>query len=219
MATARPASAGPRAGATVTFNAPNNSATCTIGVTVEDANTTSTVAVLHITVAAGDSLQQDVTQEVAPGVLDLLACGDTTPDPATCGPEMSAITLNGSDRSTTGAIEQVTVLDARGGPIAWSLTAQLDGDLTNGNSALTGPNAVIDDALLEITPTCATAPGSSNADPADGAGGSLEVARAVCSAVSGQNTGSFLVDGDLDLTVPSTTYAGTYTGTINFIVS
>ena len=37
--------------------------------------------------------------------------------------------------------------------------------------------------------------------------------------MAGQNTGSFLVDGGLSLTVPSTAYAGTYTGTINFIVS
>ncbi len=211
---------GTASGATVTFDAPDNAATCTIGVTVADGSTTSTVAVLNINVAAGDSLQQDVTQEVAPGVLDLLACGDTNPDPTTCGAEMTAITLNGSDQSTTGDIEQVTVLDARGGPIAWSLSAQLDGDLTNGNGTLTGPNAVIDDALLKITPSCVTATGSSNSPPtAGGAAQALNAPAAICSAVAGQNTGSFLVDGDLDLTVPSTTYAGTYTGTINFIVS
>jgi hypothetical protein len=211
---------GTTTGATVTFDAPADEADCTIDVTVGDGVTTSAVKTLNIHVAAGDSLQQDVTQVVNPGVLDLLACGgDTSPDPTTCGATMSPITLNGSDQDTTGHIEQVTVKDARGGPIAWSLTAQLGGDLTNGTAGLTGPNAVIDDALLRITPTCVTAPGSSNADPADGAGGSLEVSRVVCSAAAGDNTGSFLVDADLDLTVPSTTYAGTYTGTINFIVS
>ena len=66
---------GNASGATVTFDAPNNAATCTIGVTVADGNTTSSEAVLNVNVAAGDSLQQDVTQVVNPGVLDLLACG------------------------------------------------------------------------------------------------------------------------------------------------
>ena len=155
-------------GATVAFTAPNNATTCTIGVTVADANTTSSVAVLNISVAAGDSLQQNVTQVVNPGVLDLLACGSSTPNPATCSIAMSPITLNGSNQTTTGAINQVTVLDARGGPIPWSLTAQLGGDLTNGNGALSGPNAVIDDALLKITPSCVTAPGSSNTPPTAG---------------------------------------------------
>ena len=88
---------GTASGATVTFNAPNNAATCTIGVTAADSNTTSAVAVLSINVAAGDSLQQNVTQVVNPGVLDLLACGSSTPNPATCPTTMSPITLNGAD--------------------------------------------------------------------------------------------------------------------------
>ena len=211
---------GTATGATVTFAAPNNAATCTIGVTVSDGVTTSAAAVLNVAVTAGDSLQQNVTQVVNPGVLDLLACGSTAPDPLSCNINMSPITLNGSDQSTTGAINEVTLIDARGGPIPWSVTAQLAGDLQNSNGTLGGPNAKISANLLKITPSCDKAAGNGNAAPTAGAAGqALNAPATLCSATAGDNTGTFTVDGALGLTVPSTTYAGTYTGTINFIAS
>jgi hypothetical protein len=210
---------GTATGATVNFTAPNTATTCTIGVTVSDGVTTSSEAVLNVTVVAGDNLQQNISQQVNPGTLDLLACGSSTPDPASCSITMSPITLNGSDQSTTGNIHQVTVQDARGVPVGWSVTAQLAGDLVN-STYPSDPNGRINANLLKITPSCGKAAGNSNAVPtAGGAAQPLGSAAALCTATGGQNTGSFTVDGSLGLTVPSTVYSGTYQGTINFIVS
>ena len=207
----------------VHFTAPSTATTCQIGVTVKDTNGgTSNTRILDVNVTAGDSLQQTVTQTSNAGALSLEACG--VAHPVDCTIQMSDLTLNGLPQTSTGSIQTVAVDDARGAPVAWSLTAQLAGDLTNTNSTLSGPHAKIPSDLLLLSPSCSNDSSNSNAAPTAGvAGQTLDAAAslpaAVCAATAGQNTGTFFADGSLSMQVPATVYAGTYVGTINFVVS
>jgi hypothetical protein len=207
--------------AQLTFNAPTSTTTCTFDVTVDDtAGNTSAPATMTVNVVAGgDGVSQGVSQIVEPGVLDLSACGTTNPDPTTCAIAMSNVQLDGDPHTSTGAVNPLTVSDARGMPVEWTLTANMPLPLQNGNPTLSGPNARIASSNLSLSgAACAPDAGNLNSAPSAGAGGSLDQIVTICTAASGSNGGSFTADADLSLLVPSSVYAGTYTGTINFIV-
>jgi len=156
---------------------------------------------------------------VTAGVLDLAACGTTNPDPATCSIAMSTVHLDGDPHTSTGAVRQLTVSDARGVPVAWTLTATMPSALANDSGSLTGPNAQIPASNLTMSgAACAPEAGNLNSAPTAGSNGTLDGIVTMCSAVPGSNTGGFTADANLALFVPSSTYAGTYSGTVNFIV-
>jgi len=207
--------------AQLTFNAPSSTTTCTFGVTVADtAGNRSAPATMTVNVVAGgDGLSQGVTQVIEPGVLDLSACGTTNPDPSTCSIAMSNVQLDGDAHTSTGSVNQLTVSDARGLPVAWTLTATMPLPLSNDNPTLSGPNAQIASSNLSLEgAACTPAAGNQNSAPTAAAGGSLDGIVSICTAAAGSNTGRFTADADLSLLVPSSVYAGTYRGTINFIV-
>jgi hypothetical protein len=169
--------------------------------------------------AGGDQVSEGISQEVIGGVLDLSACGTTNPDPSTCLITMSPVQLDGQSHTSHGAIEQLTVSDARGMPAGWTLTATAPMPLQNTNSSLTGPNSQISQANLTLSDaSCAASAGNLNPNPTAGAGGSLDGVVTICSADAGSNSGGFTADAALSLLVPSSAYAGTYTGTIDFVV-
>ena len=206
----------------------------TFELTASDGVTSTTVPVT-IKVLAGDSLAQNVVQQVNAGVLDLLACPDpgppvgapdTDPDPADCDINMTPVDLDGTTQTSTGSINEVTVIDARGLPLDWSLTAQLAGPLTNGNTLLTGPNKQIQASNLSAhNLDCQVVDGNTDGGVADTFEGDLVVdtldqAVTLCTAAAATgNGGTFTANADLELIVPASVYYGTYTGTINFIVA
>jgi hypothetical protein len=132
---------------------------------------------------------------------------------------MSAVNLDGDPHTSTGALHQVTVSDARGVPVAWTLTATMPVALANSDGSLSGPNSQIPASNLTLSgAACAPEAGNLNSAPTAGSSGTLDGIVTICSAVAGSNTGGFTANGNLALFVPSSTYAGTYTGTINLIV-
>jgi hypothetical protein len=132
---------------------------------------------------------------------------------------MPAVTLDGTTQTTNAAINQVTVVDARGLNVGWSLTAQLDGPLTNENWTLGGVNAEIAETnLLMQNQLCSIVDGP-GATVVPGTAGTLDSPVTVCTAPVGSSGGTFTADADLELTVPASLLAGNYTGTITFIVS
>ena len=168
-------------------------------------------------------------QVVNAGFLDLDACGlddfsggdnfQPPTDAGNCTFSMTpAVDLDGTDQQTTGSFNDLTVTDARGIPITWTLTAQLSGPLTNATSFPGVNDEIAATNLVMGVPTCTTTTGL-NPDPTPGAGGSLDAVRTVCSAAAGENSGQFLADAGLTLDVPSSTYAGTYKGIINFVLA
>ncbi|QGH69624.1 glycosyl hydrolase family 18 protein [Pseudactinotalea sp. HY158] len=126
------------------------------------------------------------------------------------------VTLDGTDQVVSGALGQVTVVDARGTGAGWSLTGQA--------SDLRAPagDHVLDAANLGWRPAASVAAGgdlagddvavSAGEDQAPGSG--LDEASTLCSATGAGSGGSFDCSADLDLGVPSNTTPGTYTGVL-----
>ncbi|WP_194928656.1 glycosyl hydrolase family 18 protein [Pseudactinotalea sp. HY158] len=126
------------------------------------------------------------------------------------------VTLDGTDQVVSGALGQVTVVDARGTGAGWSLTGQA--------SDLRAPagDHVLDAANLGWRPAASVAAGgdlagddvavSAGEDQAPGSG--LDEASTLCSATGAGSGGSFDCSADLDLGVPSNTTPGTYTGAL-----
>jgi hypothetical protein len=201
--------------ATYSFVAPANDAnyTCTFDADVDDdEGKAAETAQFTINVTAGDQTTQDVSLQLDPGVLDLE--GEGTID-------LGTYTLEGVDFTTDdAAINQLTIADGRGVPAPCTLTAELQGDLTN--DLYTGdPNGVIARDHLHMSGIeCArTAIGGVGDDPTAGTGGTLDGPVTMCTADPTQNTGQFTADAILNLDVPGSSYSGLYTATIEFIVS
>ena len=233
------AAGGSGASSTATFNftaTAGYTGPASFTVSVGDGTTTSTY-IINLNVVGGDAGSQGVFQVVNGGFLDLDACGfgpnnnpaldtaftggDNLQPPVltgNCNFSMSPITLDGSNQISTGSFNDLTITEARGLPLAWSLTAQLSGPLTNA-TPYAGTNDEIAAANLVMgVPTCTTVTGL-NPAPSAGSGGPLSAVQTVCSAVAGQNTGQFLADAGVTLAIPSSTYAGTYKGIINFVLA
>jgi hypothetical protein len=198
------------------FSPPLNAAnySCTFTANVNDTpGLAATPAIFTVDVAAGDQTAQDVTLQLDPGVLDLQQAGGSI--------NLGSYTLTGVNHTMPDVpINRLTISDGRGVPAPWNLTAQLAGPMTN--PAFPGdPNSSIPASRMTIQDmTCSrTAVGGVGNQPTAQSPGTLDNKVSICKAVSGSNTGQFIADADLILVVPGNTYAGLYSGTINFIVA
>ena len=86
-------------------------------------------------------------------------------------------------------------------------------------SHVLGPNAVLPASRLSVSGIGCT-PYGSNPSPAPiaGGGGDLSVPRVLCIAAPLASWGTFAATRTLSLSVPSSTYAGRYVGTIEYLV-
>jgi hypothetical protein len=216
----------------VTYTPPNNTfqAPETFTVAVTDALGGTASATLTLDVKAGDATSALVNLTVNPGSLIIPACGGNVAAQAAPCPAitMSSITLNGKKQTSTGQIGQVTVIDARGLPLTWALSAKLAGPLQNttipgGSSASDGNNRIEMNQMTMLGQACAV-------DVANGGGGlysattpgvtgTLNNSVTVCQAAIGAAGGTFLANANLSLNVNPDVYVGSYQGTINFLLS
>ncbi|MGC0422407.1 hypothetical protein [Embleya sp. AB8] len=128
---------------------------------------------------------------------------------------LPGVTLNGKDAFTGGALNPLTVSDARGTNAGWTLTGQAS-DLTAAGGRIVGDNLGWTPTAKSVTgtlPTGGTAPQVSAGGKAD-PGAGLGRPRTLCSSAAGASAGSFECGGDLKLGVPGITVPGTYTGTL-----
>jgi len=127
---------------------------------------------------------------------------------------MSPITLNGAQQTSTGSLQDLTIIDARGTNAGWSLTATLS-DFTDGTPSASG-NHVIPKGNLRATPTCTANTGGTAVAgaPAQSFIGPV----ALCTSPAGDSGGEFTADAGLSLDVPATAYSGTYTATMTLLV-
>jgi hypothetical protein len=160
---------------------------------------------------------------------------------------LPAITLNGLEQTTQGAGSTLYVSDNRGDPAGtWTLTATMVASQTGGagqnpnascagivafcngnvgsnalNVATNGSkNGQISAANLLVAPTaCGAHVGNLNPAGTLGAGGTMSAVRTICTASVGQSGGTFDVTKNYTLTIPSSVYAGTYWGTVEYTVS
>jgi hypothetical protein len=178
-------------------------------------------------------VDQPIVQPVNAGQL-VLTCdvsGTETDTAVTECPtiEMPAITLNGKTQVTSHAINPIFVADGRGDvTVGWSLSAfmintgsgYLGFDNTEVGADLTLPNNHIPAANLSLdNVACAVVDGAPVAQVAtQGPGGTLEVSRGLCSADPTHAGGLFQVTGTFNLTVPAYVAAGSYGGTVEYLV-
>jgi hypothetical protein len=180
---------------------------------------------------------QVVTQQVN-GVATGLSLDEGT---GGTGVTMTPITLNGYQQTSTGSINGITLIDARGTLVGWSAVAQfqqndftgptagknpIDHQIPAGNVFLGGTNGTAAPTVVCAVasqpplgqPSCiiseVTQP-ASNVALAGPAGSAVSLG----SAAAGGGGGSFSLSSGLVIYVPSYIAAGTYTDTLNVTVS
>jgi hypothetical protein len=211
----------------------------TLGTETASAAFTVTGLVTNCSTAGGSpgcNVNQVVTQTVT---------GDPTglsinEGPGGTGVTMAPILLNGFQQTSTGAINPITLIDARGTLVGWSLTAQFQNDNLTGPTAGTNPidheipasNMFLGDGTTAAAPhvVCAIASQPPLGQPSciiseatqptgnvalhGPSGGPVSLGT----AISGGGGGSFISSSGLQMYVPSYIAAGTYTDTLNITV-
>ncbi|MCF2532646.1 hypothetical protein [Yinghuangia soli] len=147
--------------------------------------------------------KQDVSVTLAPGKLSM--------SQAASGIDFGSATLNGTAQQLNAPLNQVTVVDARGGNLGWSLTGTMT-DLVAGNGTDKIPAGNI-----AWAPSCAAAPGSLSQVSSGSAGPLGSAPATLCSQAADSSKatgGKFTADAQLTLTTPEFAAAGSYTGTL-----
>lgn len=133
---------------------------------------------------------------------------------------MSPIVLNGDQQTSTGAIRNVTVLDARGSLVGWTVIATMTDLADSPTPAL---HHSIPASNMSWTPACALNTPTSGAisDITTGAPTTLSntVAATLCTAVPGGGGGTFVGSSPLSLIVPASIAAASYSSVITFTVT
>lgn len=121
--------------------------------------------------------------------------------------DLGAAINHGAYWQATGDLKPVSVSDTRAGRPAWSISGQV-GDFTGG----------LDGRYLGWSPTVVTAGAGATAGPAVDSGfvsgNGLKDSSVLGSASAGHATGTGSIGAGLDLRVPATTDAGTYSTTL-----
>jgi hypothetical protein len=181
--------------------------------------------------APGCSIQQILSQAVnGDPVLALNISENNNTVPTVT---MTPITLNGFFQTSSGALSQVQLIDARGTLPGWSLTAQFNSDTfgctpASGTGSCPGAHAI--DNTIPATNFVATNPTVSCAlaTPAtcvlsevteptanEHVSGPAGSAVSLGSAAAGGGGGSFDANSSVTLSVPPYIAAGVYTDTLN----
>ncbi|MCF2528972.1 hypothetical protein [Yinghuangia soli] len=145
------------------------------------------------------------------GVSVTLAPGQLTMSQAGAGIDFGSATMNGTAQQLNAPLNQVTVVDARGGGLGWSLTGMMtDLVAANGVDKIPAGN-------IAWAPACAAAPGSLSPVATGTAGPLGSTAATLCSQAPDSTKatgGKFTADAQLTLTTPEFAAAGAYTGTL-----
>jgi len=159
-------------------------------------------------------LDQTVIQQVDGTDLSMhMTQTGTNPNETTVN--MSTITLDGTTQTSTGDLNTVGVVDARGTLSGWSLTGVVT-DLVNGLTP--DANHTILASKVSWTPVC-TATDANQAEVAAGTAGSIPTNDLLCSAASGGGGGSYDADAAIQVEVAASKAAGTYTGTLTLTLT
>lgn len=148
------------------------------------------------------SLVQNLSEQVNGGNFSVSQAGAALAFPA--------VTLNGSNQTVNGSLNDLTVIDARGSYAGWTLTATATDFSATGGLTIAKSN-------LAATPSCsATTTGS--ASPVTGtASQAFSGTVTLCTVTSGGAGGTFAADAGLALTVPASAGAGNYAATITLL--
>lgn len=128
---------------------------------------------------------------------------------------LGSVNYSHSDQTTTGTLT-LTVDDSSGSDQGWNVTVQADNfangsySIPAGNFSITTYGSVTKIAGQDIDVTNG---------PLTNATGTLDAARKVLYANAGFGKGEYTLPIDVQLTIPGTTVAGTYTSTLTVTIS
>ncbi len=139
------------------------------------------------------------------------------------GVSAAAVTLNGTDQSTSYTLP-LSVVDARGNGGGWNLTITSTQFTTGGANAQTLPATA---STITASPTVACNAGSTCSAPVNGvvysplvvpAGPTAPTAVKFFSATANSGLGSFTITPTINLLIPANTYAGSYSSNVSVAV-
>ena len=176
---------------------------CTAKVGAAATGSCALLETVNLTITAGDLKMSKVA-------------GDVT---------LSGVALNGAAQTSTGSLQDVTVMDYRGGTLGWSLVGRFSG-LTGPAKPTTG-NHTIASSAMTWTPSCTAGTNNDDTIVTGGAGafGTSTTDLPFCSVstsglgADGTSGGNTLADAGLSLAVGANQAAGNYTGTITLTLS
>jgi len=135
------------------------------------------------------------------------------------GQSLNSVTLDGTDKTTTGTVGTIEVVDARGSGLGWSLNIKATDFVETSD-----PSRIID-----ITPGADTgfsvpsAPTvnviAGNTAPSSFSGNLDGTGFNLLSAAANTGMGTYQTTPDLELKVPAETYSGTYESTVTLTVN
>ena len=130
--------------------------------------------------------------------------------------DFGGITLNGTARTTTATMGTFTVTDSRGTGVGWSVTVQATQFTSGGHTLPLGSASMPVPSVAKVTPQStglpAIMPGPYTID-------GISATKIASAAADGSGEGSYIfTPGLLTLSVPASTYAGTYTSTVTVSV-
>jgi hypothetical protein len=215
-------------------------ATVTFQFTASDVHGTGAPGTVTVNIGT-PPVDEPITETVNAGQL-VVSCVNpsVTSTPLLICPTLAlpSITLNGVEQTVSGAGSTIYVSDNRGDPAAgWSLTAAVVPSSNNPNSSCDGlavfcngdvaghaldasGNGQIAASNLSIgTIGCTAHAGNLNPAATPGAGGTFASTQSICSAAAGSSGGTFDATKQYTLTIPASVYAGTYYGTVEYLVS
>jgi hypothetical protein len=136
----------------------------------------------------------------------------TTPDVD----DFADITLNGTALTTTATMETFTVTDSRGTGVGWNVTVQATQFMSGGHTLPLGSVSMPQPNVAKSTPQSTALPAIMSGPYAIDGISAVKIASA---AADGSGEGSYIfTPGLLTLSVPASTYAGTYTSTVTVSV-
>lgn len=149
--------------------------------------------------------------------------GDLTLAEQSFNVALGPITLNGTSQHSVGQLNAVTVTDDRGTLVGWTVTGTLEGDFVNQSAVGNTANNYIPAANLTWTPAVSlTFAGSGDltqvtAGPVSPLSKTTGVT--LCSAATGGGGGSYDCTAAVDLFVPASVAAGTYTAVLDVVIT
>jgi hypothetical protein len=159
-----------------------------------------------------------LTQTVGSGALSL---SDNTGSPFAV--DLSPVTFTSAQfLAATGQLNTVQVNDNRGTEGGWSVTAQLESNFTNGQSSgAAADNTIPADFLTWVPDVTAAVAGASLSGVNAGSTSTLSdtTAVALCSAVQGSGGSGYNCGASLSLSVPPYVATGTYSATLDIVVT
>jgi hypothetical protein len=132
------------------------------------------------------------------------------------GVTFASVPFSNEAQAMKGALNPITVTDARKGTLGWELTGSVSDFKSDGGASLPG-------SALSWTPRCVVADPASASTVVTGSAGTVN-GGLLCSAANSADPahktgGVFTADAGLSLALPAYQAAGTYTGTLTLTVS